>query len=123
MFQREAAAKIGISIASLSKWECGVTKPSHRMTSVIQKFLNSRLLQLQKPDYLSAKFAESVEIARSIVFSKKPVNFIKTKVQIIPTAPAGIISPSVRVLKPFPVSLTLVPMGYKQSVSLKGYEL
>src|SRR5215469_9313826 len=28
MFQREAALKIGVSAASLSKWECGKTTPS-----------------------------------------------------------------------------------------------
>jgi DNA-binding XRE family transcriptional regulator len=39
MFQRQAAAKIGISTASLSKWECGLTNPLRRMTKSIQEFL------------------------------------------------------------------------------------
>src|SRR5665213_1441181 len=39
MFQREAAAKIGISSTSLSNWECGITDPSRRMAKSIQKFL------------------------------------------------------------------------------------
>jgi DNA-binding XRE family transcriptional regulator len=38
-FQRDAAAKIGISIASFSDWERGITPPSRRMKEKIQEFL------------------------------------------------------------------------------------
>jgi DNA-binding XRE family transcriptional regulator len=48
MFQQEAASRIGVSIASLSKWECGVTKPSSRMTKSIQEFLTDITPQVSK---------------------------------------------------------------------------
>jgi DNA-binding XRE family transcriptional regulator len=41
-FQRDVAAKIGISSASVSDWERGVTVPSRRMKKKIQEFLKFR---------------------------------------------------------------------------------
>lgn len=40
LFQRTAAAKIGISSATLSGWERGVIVPERRMRKKIQDFLN-----------------------------------------------------------------------------------
>src|ERR1019366_5498419 len=39
-FQTDVAAKIGISSASVSNWERGITSPSRRMTKRICEFLN-----------------------------------------------------------------------------------
>ena len=38
--QTDVAAKIGISSASVSNWERGITSPSRRMTKRIHEFLN-----------------------------------------------------------------------------------
>jgi transcriptional regulator with XRE-family HTH domain len=38
--QTDVAAKLGISTASVSDWERGITSPSHRMTKRIQEFLD-----------------------------------------------------------------------------------
>src|ERR1700686_103445 len=38
--QTDVAAKIGVSSASVSDWERGITSPSHRMTKRIQEFLD-----------------------------------------------------------------------------------
>jgi transcriptional regulator with XRE-family HTH domain len=48
LFQREAAAKIGVSTASLSKWECGITDPSRRMMKKIQEFLTNTTPRVPK---------------------------------------------------------------------------
>src|SRR5580704_14810645 len=40
LFQRDAAAKIGISSATLSNWERGVITPERRMRKKMQDFLN-----------------------------------------------------------------------------------
>ena len=38
--QTDVAAKIGVSSASVSDWERGITSPSRRMTKKIQEFLD-----------------------------------------------------------------------------------
>jgi DNA-binding transcriptional regulator YiaG len=40
LFQRDAAAKIGVSSATLSNWERGVISPERRMQKRIWEFLN-----------------------------------------------------------------------------------
>jgi transcriptional regulator with XRE-family HTH domain len=46
--QRNVAAKIGISSASISDWERGITSPSRRMTKKIHEFLDYKPFPVPK---------------------------------------------------------------------------
>jgi DNA-binding XRE family transcriptional regulator len=71
MFQREAAAKIGVSSTSLSKWECGATKPSRRMTKGIQKFLNDTTGAVPKQRFFSCEICGISEDLKQLCLFEK----------------------------------------------------
>ena len=52
-FQRDVAAKIGISSTSISDWERGVTFPARRMKKKIQEFLEHEPKPIPKKQLLN----------------------------------------------------------------------